>query len=89
MFAATLAGCLRQQPPFLSDTVLWMAQTYNPRKNGFGGHGSYMDEELSYRETFGYKGCEITTVTASSLKGDQGWSKGSTWATKTPIRSES
>src|SRR2546425_1128787 len=67
-----LAGCERQQGPSLSDTLSWMAQTYNPYKDGFGGHGSYMAEKLSFHETLTCKGCQITTITISARDGDHG-----------------
>src|SRR5271169_458487 len=72
LFAAMLAGCERQQGPSLSDTLSWLDQTYNPYKDGVGGHGSYMFETLSFRETLTYNGCQITTITISSRKGDHG-----------------
>lgn len=60
-----------------------MAQTYNPRPDGFGGHGEQLGDCMAYcedvgtklllRETLSYKGCEIETVTVSNRKGARGW----------------
>lgn len=59
-----------------------MARTYNPRDDGFGGHGTSATKctsnceevgaEISFRETFTYEGCQITTTTISNRKGDRG-----------------
>jgi hypothetical protein len=78
-----LLGACRQQGPPLSDTLSWMAQTYNPYQNGFGGHGSSLDKcmakcedvgsEISTRETLTYKNCQITTTTISNRKDDHGF----------------
>jgi hypothetical protein len=53
-----------------------MTDTYNPKQEGYGGHGSYqlrcmadckdVGEYLPMQETFTYKGCEVTHHTNSS-----------------------
>jgi len=78
-----LAACKKaQQSPPLSDTLSWMSHTYNPSSDGFGGHGLTSSKcsancedvgtEISFRETFAYSGCQISTTTISTRKGDHG-----------------
>lgn len=78
-----LAACNKaQQGPSLSDTLSWMSHTYNPSSDGFGGHGltsgkcsancEDVGTEISFRETFAYSGCQISTTTISSRKSDHG-----------------
>jgi hypothetical protein len=65
----------------LDETLHWMAQTYNPYPNGFGGHGNEVDpcqgagcEEapIIWKETISYEGCQVSTVTTSDIKTDHG-----------------
>jgi hypothetical protein len=66
----------------LAETLAWMAQTYNPYEDGFGGHGTSKTEcmvkcedvgaELLFREALTYRGCQITTTTTSNRKDDRG-----------------
>lgn len=59
-----------------------MARTYNPREDGFGGHGSYLSEcaancddvgpQFSTRETLAYTGCKITHTVKSTRRSDHG-----------------
>jgi hypothetical protein len=83
LLAVALGGCKgKQRGPSLSDTLSWMAHTYNPGSDGFGGHGLTSSKcsvncggvgtEISFRETFNYRGCHISTVTINSRKDDRG-----------------
>ena len=75
-------ACNNRYGPSLSETLSWMSQTYNPHEDGFGGHGEYLTkcmascedvgDEISSRETFTYKGCQIATITTSNRKEDHG-----------------
>jgi hypothetical protein len=66
----------------LAETLAWMAQTYNPYENGFGGHGTSKTEcmakcedvgaELLSHEALTYRGCQIATTTTSNRKDDRG-----------------
>jgi len=66
----------------LAETLEWMSQTYNPRQDGWGGHGTAHSECASdcqnlplgifSTEVLSYSGCQITTVTTSNRKGDLG-----------------
>lgn len=78
-----LAACNKaQKGPSLSDTLSWMSHTYNPGSDGFGGHGLTSSKcsanckdvgtEISFRETFAYNSCQISTTTISSRKSDHG-----------------
>lgn len=68
LFSVALAGCNARQGPSLSETLLWMDQTYNPHPGGANaglGHGnqsvySVQKLESSFAETFTHKGCELT-----------------------------
>lgn len=82
LVSMVLAACNKRQGPSLSDTLSWMAQTYNPYEDGFGGHGSYLSEcaancgdvgaQFSIRETIAYTGCKITHTVKSTRRSDQG-----------------
>jgi hypothetical protein len=72
LLISLLVGCKRQDGPSLSETLSWMNQTYNPYKDGFGGHGSYVNGKLYYHETLTTAGCQITRITTSSSHGDHG-----------------
>jgi hypothetical protein len=64
----------------LAETLEWMSQTYNPRENGWGGHGRAHGEcalgcqdlplGIFSTEVLSYSGCQITTVTTSNRNGD-------------------
>jgi hypothetical protein len=79
---SAMTACNKRQGPSLSETLAWMAQTYNSREDGFGGHGWSLGKcmakcedvgaEVSLHETFNYKGCQITTTTISNREGDHG-----------------
>jgi hypothetical protein len=79
---AAMIGCKSKGGPSLSETLSWMSQTYNPYEDGFGGHGEYISkcsmncedvgDEISWRETLTYKGCQITTKTTNNRKTDHG-----------------
>jgi hypothetical protein len=82
LFSMVLAACNKRHGPPLSETLSWMAQTYNPYEDGFGGHGSYLSEcaancddvgaQFSTRETLAYTGCKITHTIVSTRRNDHG-----------------
>jgi hypothetical protein len=65
----------------LLETLDWMARTYNPRPDGFGGQGIVTIEckancadnpTIVMTETFSHRGCELTTMSKSNRAGDKG-----------------
>jgi hypothetical protein len=68
----------------LAEILQWMKQTYNPYENGWGGHGTVVEEcdakctdteighALIFKETLSYEGCKLSTVTTTNRKEDRG-----------------